>query len=261
MKNGFKIISFSRDIRPGVYFLHSSFSKAENYFRGRNIVSLVLPGVSDGPGNIVVSRLSGAKEIKISNGCIYLDGRPHKLSDKSYDPAVNFLLKIEGEKFDESRRNLLKYAPPLSMAFIFDGRREAFFSAPFLKNMLSAMKNGINLLKKGKISRGAAALSGLGHGLTPSGDDFLAGLILGLKISGRNKKAERVFTGCKTENLISIKGLKSSRKGFCTAKFKSFLFALKLGKPHLKKFKDAVEFGSTSGSDFMAGFLFSSCLY
>ena len=113
--------------------------------------------------------------------------------------------------------------------------------------------------------RAAARLVGLGTGLTPSGDDFLCGLLAGYRFSQVNlrfattMKMELVFLNSEGNNLISNSFLRASYEGKVNAKVRRLMLAL--GRRDRMELaaaaKAALESGHTSGADFCAGLAFA----
>lgn len=117
------------------------------------------------------------------------------------------------------------------------------------------------------ITAGATALAGLGPGLTPAGDDFLLGLMAGLRtwpqfLKGRGLSVEEA---CQTiygaaagrTNPLSMALLQSAREGMFGEAWHILLAALRQGEANeVREATDRVlGFGGTSGADALSGFL------
>ena len=117
------------------------------------------------------------------------------------------------------------------------------------------------------IAAGATALAGLGPGLTPAGDDFLLGLMAGLRtwpqfLAGKGLSVEeacQAIYGAAVErtNLLSMALLQSAREGMFGEAWHILLAALRQGKAaEVRGAADRVlGFGGTSGADALSGFL------
>jgi hypothetical protein len=117
------------------------------------------------------------------------------------------------------------------------------------------------------ITASAAALAGLGPGLTPAGDDFLLGLMAGLRtwpqfLAGRGLSVEEACqaiyeAAAGRTNLLSMALLGSAREGMFGEAWHELLAALRQGKAaEVRKAADRVlGFGGTSGADALSGFL------
>lgn len=116
------------------------------------------------------------------------------------------------------------------------------------------------------ITAGAAALVGLGPGLTPAGDDFLLGLMAGLRawpqlLAGRGLSVGgvcRAICGAAAgrTNLLSEALLRSAREGMFGEAWHELLAALRQGEAD--EVRGAADlllgFGGTSGADALSGF-------
>jgi hypothetical protein len=115
----------------------------------------------------------------------------------------------------------------------------------------------------GHVLDGVRALRGCGLGLTPSGDDFVAGLLIGLnllqQLHGRNRQklVDEVFRAAKAGNVFSNSFLDLARRGLLFGRMKNLVCAL------LHEGEDAVRrsaakllaIGGSSGADLGTGFL------
>jgi hypothetical protein len=117
------------------------------------------------------------------------------------------------------------------------------------------------------IAVGAAALAGLGPGLTPAGDDFLLGLMAGLRtwpqfLAGRGVSVEEACqaiygAAAGRTNLLSMALLRSASQGMLGEAWHILLAALRQGKDgEVREAADRIlSFGGTSGADALSGFL------
>ena len=71
-------------------------------------------------------------------------------------------------------------AAELSLAALLSNNRTKEFSTGFQKAFLQQMKTGTDLIFSGDVASGVKNLRGCGFGLTPSGDDFLSGLLFAI---------------------------------------------------------------------------------
>jgi len=112
-------------------------------------------------------------------------------------------------------------------------------------------------------------LIGLGHGLTPSGDDFLAGMIMGLsKMGNRHKAVALALAGrlsveaSQKTTRMSLAFFQALAQGQISESHHKFLNGLGDGLSGEKKhLLEAVTIhGATSGWDTVAGIIFGVCL-
>jgi hypothetical protein len=106
----------------------------------------------------------------------------------------------------------------------------------------------------------ARGLIGLGPGLTPSGDDFFGGLMIGLRDFGMARIAKTIWLGLQPNltnrtNLISIAHLEAAAAGMGHSAVHAFLLALRSEEaPAIDRaVKDIAAIGHCSGWDAIAG--------
>jgi hypothetical protein len=106
----------------------------------------------------------------------------------------------------------------------------------------------------------AAGLAGLGGGLTPAGDDFLAGVMLWAWLA--HPDAERwcsrlAKAAAPRTTTLAAALLRAAARGECSHAWQALLNALAAGGPErlATAVRDVLAYGSTSGGDMLAGFL------
>ncbi len=132
-----------------------------------------------------------------------------------------------------------------------------------IEGLLAALQVG----DRQGIAAGAGALAGLGPGLTPAGDDFLLGLMAGLRtwpqcLPGKRLSVEEAcqaiygVAAAKT-NLLSMALLRSAREGMFSQAWHELLAALRQGKAgEVRRAADRIlDLGGTSGADALCGLL------
>ena len=118
----------------------------------------------------------------------------------------------------------------------------------------------------GRLHAGVARLAGLGVGLTPSGDDFLAGLMLwAWLVHPVPGELCRLIarTAADLTTTLSAALLRSASRGECSAAWHLLLMALSRGSAVeiAMALEGVLAHGATSGADALAGFLWAGlCL-
>ncbi|MGC9349949.1 MAG: DUF2877 domain-containing protein [Anaerolineae bacterium] len=108
-----------------------------------------------------------------------------------------------------------------------------------------------------------SSIAGLGPGLTPAGDDFLAGLIFALWSVHHPRAADLGAEICRTAavrtTLLSRAYLEAASQGYADEKWHGLLHALTHGaRSELERAAaSVVSFGATSGLDTLSGFLWT----
>lgn len=264
------LLSYGDRIPEGDYRLHSAFANAINFRRGGILVSLVPPAAGPGPTNLVLSQLPpGARRLRASRFYFYIDeNRLRKEPELRYSsamPEVEAAPEHVAVNLRALARLLALKAPEKSMAFVFDPARERQFSRVFDRLLLERFKKGLAAMRAGNYAKGARTLRGLGLGLTPSGDDFLGGMLAGLNFARSALRfdtagtAEIIYAKAGGGSLLSGSLLRASYDGRVNAKIGRLLAALAgPGGTELSgAAEEALACGHTSGADFCSGLVFS----
>jgi hypothetical protein len=265
-----RILSFGDCIIPGEYCLHSRFTSVVNYSFDNNLLSIVSKKIESGPVNIVVDDIVQflKDEIVINsrrllcNAFVYgLEERleynseisRNVIADLKIETVINMLLPL-----------LVENAPDLSLAFVFDESRKKYFKSSFERYFINRFSAGIEELRAGNAVECAEMINGLGFGLTPSGDDFIAGMLCALcllqEITGKENLAslrQNIFKAAESVNIISLNAMKMAADGRFGENFKNMVSAL--AQNDERKLCQAVHkilnTGATSGADMLTGFL------
>jgi len=123
-------------------------------------------------------------------------------------------------------------APPKSLAFLIDPKRRKNFRSGFERAFAEQIEQGAEQLLAGKPLTGIRRLKGCGLGLTPAGDDFIAGHLIGLyvvqELRGRKLRSagDTIFRAARGNNVFSNAYLDLARRGLLFGRMKDLLIAL-----------------------------------
>jgi hypothetical protein len=212
----------------------------------------------DAPAHLEQQRLRfGGLEIDLAEAVVW-EPRPNWSAIRAGDPlAATHLLKLARlcrERCpDESLFRLLDRKPPAVSARspVRGVARRA------LGDLGEGWKGDLTSLREG-----ARGLAGLGGGLTPSGDDCLAGLMLrAWATHPRPRWFCRVVveTAAGLTTTLSEAFLQAAARGECSAAWHVLLAALAEGNDAAltAAATEVLSQGATSGSDMLAGFLWT----
>ena len=282
-------ISISRSIRQGLdasslpLQVLSIFDRACNLVAadGR-VITLVTRNVGDGPLNIVVDahlpslplppvgapasinveRLS-LGEIEIGLACADWDSRPDWGGLRAQYPVV----RAHAPTLVRLARQL---APSRGLLALLEPDQP---TSPSVSRILCAFRQALaelpprQMWPPSKVALVTARLAGLGWGLTPAGDDWLAGMLAWAWLAHPRAQAVGVAVmaaAASHTTVLSAAFLRSAAHGECDAAWKNLLAALASDKPGaagpLFSLEAAVRavlaYGATSGADKLAGFLY-----
>lgn len=284
-----ELTSIGDEVKPGRYRLHSRFRRAVNFTDGRRLVTLVTPEVGAGPLNIVVRDLP-RQGSALRVGRYSVSNAHHRwafTSEQTYRSPLSYSLKEARPAFFRKNlrvmeRILAGEAHPKSLAFLLDPQRTTGFSTTLEQSFVRRVQEGVAKMFRGMargirsddpgsppravaatVVAGVRLLSGCGFGLTPSGDDFIAGHLIGLNLlqaSGLRDCRARigwVYHAARSSNLLTRTFLRLAREGRVTGKQKDLVETLLDGDEERvgSRVRDLLGTGATSGADLATGFV------
>ena len=251
-----ELLDIGDRVEIGSYRVFARFRGATAFARdeGSDLAVVVEESKGAGPVQIVVRGcdLNAIGSLEVSPDCVILDGATMEIRQRYHSR-----LHIDGSRpagihgnLHALRAALLESAPARSMIFL-PGSGSAFEAA-----LARRFRHGIGLLLAGDLESGARAIAGLGFGLTPSGDDFLAGLLLGMYAAGApSVERRRVYQAARSSNAFSESLLRCAADGCCIEPAQSLIHALFAGTEaevarHTTRLSAV---GASSGADLAAG--------
>ncbi len=283
-------ISYGDRLECGEYREHSRFNKAVNFISPNGTpVSLVTEPIGAGPQNIVIlnGNLLSYRALAISEHKIQWDsGDVCRFSDFqqgvytshfSHHLPQTINRDIFFENLDSLSEILRETAPDKSLTFLLPRapkpKWEGAFEQSFAQNAVDAAAH----LMTGKFTEGVKKLKGTGFGLTPGGDDFIAGLMVGLHVTQTlcnfscycsahlPVTVEEIFQIAESDNFFSNRFLLYARDGHLFQHFNHLLTALFTAQSSDNAIKAVTQklydVGETSGADMCAGFIFCMNLF
>ncbi|MBU4484562.1 DUF2877 domain-containing protein [bacterium] len=264
-----KILSVGDSICEGEYRLHSGFNCAANFINKKYFLSLVNSGIGAGPINIVVKDFdfSKAKNVKVKANSVTINDELFQFSDSVIFDSKLHLLNIDEERLKTNlkylKQRVINDASDKSLAFILDELRLKNFTTKFEENLTKTILGGVNKIYLGKIEDGIKEIRGVGFGLTPSGDDFVAGFLFGLHlaecvgISDANDLIKRVRAEAKSNNPIADAFLRCAGEGCFFDHLKRLIILLCYDNDDeiSRNVDNLLTIGANSGSDLLTGFI------
>ena len=263
-----RVLSIGDLVEPGTYRFLNGFRRVVNLTDGKRIVTLGLPGLDRGPFNIIAEGFDpdDVEYVHVAPVALHLLGERAEFSaDAVYDSQLPSVIK-GGEDFDRNLPALgtllVANAPRKSLAYLLDRTRMRAIESAFERNMAEHMLNCVRDAVLWNRRRGISRLSGCGIGLTPSGDDFIVGFLLGLVVLERmgfrdwTGERERVLEWTGLRDIMSTAFLSAAARGHTFESMREVVVALDLGdeaavrKATLRLFG----IGATSGADTAVGF-------
>ncbi len=186
-----EVLSIGDRIEEGTYDVHSRFTRAVNLTDGKRLVSVVTEEAGAGPVNLVVASLcpESVGRLKVRRSGVEVGTRWHDLDEcLRYSSGID--LSAEGARTLDAnlasfRDFLADLAPERSLAFLLDESRLDAFRPGFERELARHITACVRDIFHCDLIRGVGRLAGAGFGLTPSGDDFICGLLVGMHILDR----------------------------------------------------------------------------
>ncbi|MFH0878691.1 MAG: DUF2877 domain-containing protein [Lentisphaerota bacterium] len=182
-----RLLSIGDRIENGGYDLHSRFDRVVNFTDGRRLVSLVESSIGAGPFHLVVEDHvpRQASRLTVDSGVYRTDQEVLEASSaKRFNSLIPFGSACPDGlalRLDEMEKRLVEAAGAKSLAFLLDESREKSFRSSLEHGFVECIKQGTKELFQGERESGVRLLKGCGFGLTPSGDDYLSGVLLALR--------------------------------------------------------------------------------
>ena len=197
---------------------------------------------------------------------VLLGGLPFRI-ERRFDSALSLTRPVSPEALELNlaafERALLRNSPAESLAFLLKRETGDALPASYRTELARTLREGFKRLLAGDTSGAARAIKGRGFGLTPSGDDLLAGFLLGLnalhKAFGLDvlKEVRTLRRASRSRNVFSEAFLR------CAAEGRFFEQAKVLAEALFQGSEDEVRracsrlsaVGASSGADLSVGLL------
>lgn len=229
-------------VRPGLYRVEARFRRSVLLADGRGGACFVVNReIGRGPLNLTVEDplgwVGGAEgtEVRVGRGMLERAERWDSRMPEGADAAAVRWSLEEG---------LERVAPAESLVSVFTGRAAGRWE----RNRDAVFRAALERGAAGDLVGMARAVKGCGQGLTPSGDDFLAGAMLGLRLRGRGGQ-RRILRAALGGNVVSNAFLRVAARGRVNEAVQAWLEAPEAAG----RLERAAAFGHTSGADLLCG--------
>jgi hypothetical protein len=265
-----EVLDIGDRVETGTYRLHSRFHGALAFVRNgsASLVSVVDETKGPGPVHIVVRGLDfshtdflAVAPHTVLLGCAAIP--VEQRSDSRLRPVALNRTRLK-RNLGSLEETLRACAPVRSVVFLFEESPAPIPASAFEREFANRFRGGVERLVSGDFE-GAAAIRGLGPGLTPSGDDFLAGFLLGLyalEAAGRASLApERRAIGemARSRNPFSAALLNCAAEGRCIEPARALIHSLfEDSEPTvIRHARRLAAVGASSGADLATGVYFA----
>ncbi len=263
-----ELLSIGDLVQDGTYRVHSRFHRTVNFTDGWRLITVLSRGMDAGPMNVVVKGFDSARAeaLQVERGAVTLDGVCLPFDDR--------LVYLSGIRLDHRDRRrvrggtaslgafLVQFSPEKSLAFLLDYERLWSLNEGFERNLGRHMSQCVKDILYWNRMRGVERLKGCGIGLTPAGDDFIAGFLLGLNVLGLlgvgdwSETRRGVLETALSGNTLTDTSLYLAHEGRVFESMKLLIAALAKGSAaDIRLSADRLlAIGATSGADLGVGF-------
>ncbi len=259
----------------GVARLLGQFRRAVDLLINDEVLALVTPDRGNGPFHVVVENLPGtawprALPLRWQGRSLWIGPWQLALDETPllWDPGYCWgSLSIQQENLDYMHKKIVQA-----------NNHQTQYS-PFVDLLWGKIIPHVELLglalrtqNTTKLHEAVTTLAGWGPGLTPSGDDFLAGVLLASYVPRfiplpeactSRMRAQIYTTSAPLTNQLSRAFLRAARDGLANTQWHRLLNAL--GGADKGRIREAIHtvlnFGATSGLDMLLGFLWAGQLW
>ncbi|MFA6978774.1 MAG: DUF2877 domain-containing protein [Ignavibacteriaceae bacterium] len=265
-----KLLSFGDHLEKGIYNVHSRFDKVINFYSGNAFVFIVNNSIGGGSFNIVVDDVdfSELQELIIAEDHFLLNGaKVFFETSKKYDSQIeiiNFNEKRFLQNLDHFETALIENSSTKSLTFLLDESRKKNFKFSYEIEFVRRFDSAIECFTSSNYLEGVKLIKGIGFGLTPSGDDFIAGFLIALNVIQKLEKVDysnliaHIYEAAKGKNAFTNAFLLAAKNGSLFDKFKNLIHSILYSGQNeiLENTRTLLSFGETSGADQGVGFLF-----
>ncbi len=276
------MLSIGDRVPAGLYHVHSRFGRVVNFCDDGCMVSLVDKTIDPGPCRLVTRAKSmlDAESLRVEKHEVFLDDTKISLDAAlTYDSHINWtstLVPTLESNVELLGEVLAEEASARSLAFLLDSSRLVSFHRGFETSVaehvhlavtrmlprIPKVQTGLVLDDLVPLIEGVGMLSGCGFGLTPSGDDYVCGMLLALHVLEKvwqmdlRNLRDLVYLAATTDNDLSMQFLSLARDGRVFAGMKHLLTSLAGDGRGVRGWTmHLLDVGESSGADMAVGLL------
>ena len=230
------------------------------------IISIVQPAVGVGPFSLMVACKRPFPSFISSRAHIQKTAHTLTIGEWQIDwrPAQLWQARPPWAQLRQQQNQWLTFLPEWQTA-VAQNQERLTVGSP--RHFISQLQTAIETMRKALAQNGVdewqtavAQLAGLGPGLTPAGDDFLLGLLLGLWATRPEVEVAEaakivVETAVPRTTQLSAAWLQAAARGEAWLTWHHFLEALLAGAVWQKPFDRILNNGATSGIAALNGFI------
>ena len=260
-----KVVAIGDKVASGRYHFHSRFTHVVNYRGDGCIISFVDSDTNLSGHSLHVTELPGGEHpVQVFPSHVTVD-RAHIPRSKArlYDSSFGgFPVGHDFTPLMNTMRAVLdQNAPELSLAVLFNARHAHSFASSFERVVLDRFLLAYALMKRGDVVGAVEQFRGVGFGLTPSGDDFITGLLYALSSLPNSERArdltERIMAKVAGCSALSYQFMCNAAAGVYSKDIKELFASARHGDERgvHQHLMEILGHGHSSGADTIAGMI------
>ncbi len=253
----------------GNFRVHSRFSEVVNFIsRSNEIAYLTTDKLNISANGIYIKHESLLKpgSLTIENDHIRINKREiYRHQTANYCSSLSFQ-EIKCGDFESFLLEIPeKYGAlfaPESLLFLLQPERCRYFTGGFDIHFMGNALKAADYLMQGRTEDAVGLLAGAGRGLTPAGDDFISGLLLGLHFNSFKAQTSlsdlqnAIYQVARGDNHLVNSFLFHAKEGHYFSLFKYFVYSSAQKGKAAESIKMLLAMGATSGADLLSGYIF-----
>lgn len=244
---------------------HSEHGRVVNFTWGDRIISAVESDMSPSPFALGVRGIAPAQIRcleKRRDGTLLINGRScdYKIA-QVFDARFLPHEGISKETIQSLSEYLSREHPQRGLIWLLQGRPETSSSGRIEMEISNRFLSAYRELRNGNCDKCVSGMKGLGWGLTPAGDDFLVGLLMGISyrdVLAKNKLSKirhLIYTLSLAKNRIVNVMLYQAAYLLVNRDWQYFLRGLEQGRLNQPALTRILASGYSSGADSLTGFV------
>lgn len=263
------LLSRGDQIPPGIYNqIHSTFKHAVNFHCDNHLITLCTPEICPGPWRMVIDyeMLERVQSIELKIDQMIIDREIIKLRDcpvyttPVFKPVRDTAIPDQNLRLCKAR--FTQDATPECVWALAHAEDMDFGS--FKGRLASDYRQGYAMFREHHVVQAITCFKSKGYGLTPGGDDFLIGMVLGFTWLGRVQKKELseilplLLNASWSDNLLVYTFFLQARDLWVDQNWKDFLTGLEApSQAPVSAMGKIMQQGASSGYDILSGFFFA----
>jgi len=263
------LIKFGDKLESGNYNFHSNFQNVMNFInQNQSLISVVRNDEYFSPNSLMFESYNNFnfKNFIVQPDFILINNKKIELKeDNKYSSIFNFP-KSDFNFIDSKTKfliSIIKYLPHKSLLFLLEPLLEQNFTSMFEQEFVKTIKQGYQQILNKNYLKGIENIKARGTGLTPAGDDFVAGFLVALNLKNKclNEEnyslKEKIYLISQTNNIFSKNFIKFAFEGFYFKRLNDFLNNFFNGNDDdlLNSTINLCKIGNSSGADLLSGFI------